>query len=316
MRPDSVLAGCSAAKLVTALVVLRLVQLDVLDLDADIRDWGLDLPRAAEAGTAPVTLRLLLAHRAGIHDPAGSFSPLGAAAPPTMDELIMGRSTAHPGPVSITDAPGLEILYSDAGYAVVEAVIERATGLDFAEAVHGLVAHPLALRSLSVWDAVDRPTRDAGLAHVHRRIRGAAVQSHGSDGAALPGGRAHYPGRGGSCLWSSAQDLATLMADLARVLRDGRDSVLLTAQSGLALLDGGRPGAGLGLYRLGREPAEGVLTQGWGVGAQCQARAYPEGSVVVMVNANPGRSQQESGVALLARQLAAAAGWATPLPES
>jgi hypothetical protein len=79
------------------------------------------------------------------------------------------------------------------------------------------------------------------------------------------------------------------------------------------MADGGVPGVGLGVFLLGDDPAEGVLTQGWGVGAQCQARAYPGGAVAVLVDGNPGVAQHESGVGLLARRLAVAAGWAEPV---
>jgi hypothetical protein len=145
------------------------------------------------------------------------------------------------------------------------------------------------------------------------RVRDRAVQSHGTDGAVLPTGRAHYPGRAGSCLWTSAGDLAVLLADLSPALRGEPGSLLLGPDLGRAMADGGVPGVGLGVFLLGDDPAEGVLTQGWGVGAQCQARAYPGGAVAVLVDGNPGVAQHESGVGLLARRLAVAAGWAEPV---
>jgi CubicO group peptidase (beta-lactamase class C family) len=311
---DAVLAGCSAAKTVTAVAVLRLAAQGVLDLDADVRTWGIDLPRGPRAGDAPVTLRLLLAHRAGVRDPAGSFAPLGAGEPPTAAAILAGSTPAHPGPVTVTVPPGGAFDYSDAGSAVVEAVLERVTGLDVAEVVHTQVAEPLGLRALALWDGVDRSGTSPALAATLDRVRAAAVQSHGTDGAVLPDGRAHYPGRTGSCLWTSAGDLALLMADLGPALRGEPGSVLLTPAEGRAMADGGEQGVGLGLFLLGDDPADGVLTQGWGVGAQCQARAYPGGAVVAMVAGNPGASQTESGVGLLARRLAVAAGWAEPVP--
>lgn len=313
LHADSVFAGCSTAKTVTSIMVLRLAQEGLVDLDADIREWGIDLPRTPRSGTDTVTLRLLLSHRAGIRDPDGSFAPLGDAEPPTIDNLLAGRSVAHPGPVTVCDRPGERFAYSDAGYAVVEAIVERETGLDIAVAVDQWVAEPLGLRSLALWDGARRPETPARTSKVLGVVRGAAVESHGTDGLPLAGGRAHYPGRAGSCLWTTAGELAQLMADLAPALQGNRGSTLLSPASGRAMTDGGEAGIGLGVFLRGENASHGILTQGWGVGAQCQARVYPGGAVVVMVNGDPGVAQHESGVGLLARRVAAAAGWADPI---
>lgn len=314
LRTDSVFAGCSMAKTVTSIVVLRLADEGLVDLDADIREWGVDLPRAPRSGSDPVTLRLLLSHRAGIRDAVGSFAPLGDADPPSIDDLLAGRSVAHAGPVTVWEPPGESFDYSDAGYAVVEAIVERAARVDIAAAVDQWVADPLGLRSLGFWDGARRQATPAHVSEVLEVVRGAAVQSHGTDGQPLPTGRAHYPGRAGSCLWTTAGEFAQLMADLAPSLLGNPGSTLLSPASGRAMVDGGEAGIGLGVFVLGESASDGVLTQGWGVGAQCQARAYPDGAIVVMVNGDPGVTQHESGVGLLARRVAAAAGWADPIP--
>lgn len=310
----SVFSGCSAAKLVTAVAVLRLVEQGRLDLHADVAAHGVVLPRGPRAGDAPVTLADLLAHRAGVVDPDGSFAPLDGP-PPSVTDLLAGATSAHPGPVTVTEPPGSGFSYSDAGYAVVEAVLERVTGLDVAAAVHVLVAEPLGLTSLALWDGPDRPdpAGSDGLGAVLDRVRREAVAGHAADGSVPAGGQAHYPGRTGSDLWTTPADLARLIADLVPAWTGRTGSALLGPDAGRTMTTSGEPGVGLGLFLLGDDPADGVLTQGWGVGAQCQGRGYPGGAVVVMVDGDPGAPQHASVVGPLARAAAVLAGWAPPV---
>ena len=117
----------------TAAAAMVLVGDGALDLEAPVRSW---LPEAATTGT----VRQLLGHAAGYAAHVEFFRTLRAG--PHLDprgELIE-LSASHPaGPA------GVETVYSDLGYVVLGAIVERAAGMALDDAFRALVAEPLGL---------------------------------------------------------------------------------------------------------------------------------------------------------------------------
>jgi serine-type D-Ala-D-Ala carboxypeptidase len=115
-----------------------------LDLDAPVRRWLAD---AATTGT----VRQLLGHAAGCAAHVEFFRELrtsGGAAAGSPRELrtadprgeLIARAARHPaGP------PGVAALYSDLGYLVLGAIVERAAGMALDDAFRAWIAEPLAL---------------------------------------------------------------------------------------------------------------------------------------------------------------------------
>jgi CubicO group peptidase (beta-lactamase class C family) len=313
---------CSAAKTLTAVGVLRLARRGVLDLDADVRDL---VPLEVAGPTGP-TLRQLLGHRGGVVDPAGAFEPSAGPAAATAD-VLAGSTAAHPGPVRVTTEPGAAFAYSDAGYCVVERAVEVATGRSFADALHDEVVAPLGLTATGFWsgepaDAVTGSRAEvvtgsraevvtASRADVVARLAGSAAAGHDAEGRRVAGRRVHYAGPAASGLWCSPPDLAVLLAALGRAL-DGRGGVLLGPDEGAALVsDPADLGVGLGVFPFGPTGRPCVMTQGWGVGFQCQIRWYPavRGAVAVVINADPGVGQDASVVGATVGAVVDARGW-------
>ncbi|MFI2754924.1 serine hydrolase domain-containing protein [Cellulomonas sp. P22] len=285
----SVFHACSIAKTVTAVGVLRLAQDGLLDLDDEIGT----VVTLATSGFPSPTIRQLLAHRGGVVDPPGSFSPRPDPASPVAD-IVAGRSPDHDGPIRVSRAPGQTFEYSDAGYCLLEAAVETVTGRPFARVMDDLVIRPLGLRDTAFW-AGDAPCPIAD-----------PVSGHHSAGTRVTGGRVHYGGLAASGLWASAADLAHLLADLGRAWSGRGASMLLAPGTAAQMLTSDEPGVGLGVFLVGDLAAPWVMTQGWGVGFQCQARIDPRTgkTVVVMINADPGVSQADSPVGATMRRLA------------
>ncbi len=88
---DTQFQVASISKPVTALAVLRLKESGRLDLDKDVngyfKDWRLD----SKWPDKPVTLRLLLCHRAGMV-PHGFLGYSDSKAPPTLLEVLNKRN--------------------------------------------------------------------------------------------------------------------------------------------------------------------------------------------------------------------------------
>ena len=132
----------SISKLVVALGVMRLVEQGRLDLDVDVSDqlgWRLRNPASPDA---PISLRLLLSHRASLRDEIDYALPLGSELRTALaDRRAFDR--AHP--------PGSHFHYANLGFPVVATVMERATGERFDLLMKRLVLDPLGLDACFNW---------------------------------------------------------------------------------------------------------------------------------------------------------------------
>lgn len=207
----------SISKLVVAMGVMRLVEAGRLDLDADVSaalGWRLRHPRFPDV---PITLRLLLSHRAGLTDAADYAIPLG--------ETLRAR-VAHPRAWDDAHAPGTTFRYTNLNFPVVASVIERVTGERFDHAMARLVLVPLGLDACFNWAAC-RPERAAQAVVLYRddgsvatddlRGRPPACPVNAPAGSTCDLSR-YVPGENGA-LFSPQGGLRISMRDLARIGR-------------------------------------------------------------------------------------------------
>ncbi len=140
----------SISKLVTAIGVMRLVEAGQLDLDADVSRWlGWRLRNPAFPDT-PITLRLLLSHRAGLTDAAGYYQvPLGG---------LLQDVLADPRAWDPAHAPGTFFRYANLDFPLVASVMEKATGERFDRLMQRLVLLPLDIDGCFNWASCDNAT--------------------------------------------------------------------------------------------------------------------------------------------------------------
>jgi CubicO group peptidase (beta-lactamase class C family)/D-alanyl-D-alanine dipeptidase len=132
----------SVSKLFTDLAVMQLVEQGRLDLDSPVEQL---LPefKPVNPFKVPITLRHLMSHRSGLvrEPPVGHyFDP----DPPALDQVI--RSLAG---TTLIFEPGKQTKYSNAGVAVVGAVVERVRGERFAQAINRALFDPLGMSRTS-----------------------------------------------------------------------------------------------------------------------------------------------------------------------
>lgn len=136
---DAPLWLASLTKPLTAIAVLRLAAEGRLDLDADAATL---LPAGAlgppaHPGDGPVTVRHLLTHTAGLDVRAlGGTVAAGATMPNARDAVAAGL------PPRVA-APGAELVYCNACYLALAAIVEGVTGQDAEDAYRALVFEPL-----------------------------------------------------------------------------------------------------------------------------------------------------------------------------
>jgi len=150
-------ALASVTKPVTATVVMTLVEEGRLALDevaarlvpefaAGPEAATSDADPALEALRSRVTVRQLLAHTSGLPEDAGPRQVRYA------DKTDLGTVMAALCRLPLQSAPGAELRYSNAGYAVLARLVEHVTGEPFWDAARRRVLDPLDLR-----DTVARP---------------------------------------------------------------------------------------------------------------------------------------------------------------
>lgn len=135
----------SVSKLVTAAAVMRLVDEGKIDLDVPVQTYVPTFP----AKSAPITLRQLLGHLAGIRHYAptdrmherGMFVTHHYAS--TTDAMEIFRDDAL-----LTD-PGARYFYSSYGFNLVGAAVEGAGGHTFFDVVKKLVLEPNAIGAMA-----------------------------------------------------------------------------------------------------------------------------------------------------------------------
>ncbi|MFN3240812.1 MAG: serine hydrolase [Planctomycetota bacterium] len=145
----------SISKLFTDTAAMVLVERGQLDLDEPIQTY---LPEFAPEDPygVPITLRLLMSHRAGLvrESPVGHYFDA--------DEPSLSATVASLSRTRLVHAPGTTFKYSNPGIGVVGEVVARATGKPFEDAVRDLVLTPLGLGDS---DFAPRPDLLARQAH-------------------------------------------------------------------------------------------------------------------------------------------------------
>jgi CubicO group peptidase (beta-lactamase class C family)/D-alanyl-D-alanine dipeptidase len=129
----------SVSKLFTDIAVLQLAEQGKLDLDAPVSKYLPDFKPQSKFD-APLTLRQLMAHRAGLV----RESPVGNYFDPT--EPTLAATVTSLNDTSIVYEPGTRTKYSNAGIAVVGQAVEETAGIEFAKYIDERILAPLAMK--------------------------------------------------------------------------------------------------------------------------------------------------------------------------
>jgi len=293
---ESLFPACSISKMVTAIGVLCLVQEGVLSLEEDVNRYlvSWNVPENQFTQQKKVTLRSLLAHQAGIVDVRGSFEPYQKQDPfPTPKELLTGATKYHSKPVEVAYLPESRFSYSDAGYSVLEQILEDVSGEAFSSAMERLVVKQFGLKRSIFWDGIVNGPADTTMGHDKR-------------GQVVEGKSAHYPNLSGAGLWTTPSELLVLARDVMKAWNGDPNGILRPAMARMMLTGyASDKGTGLGVFLPDAGEQVCFVSQGWGVGSQSKLVGYPrqESGIAVMMNAEPGKPQNESLIGEVIREL-------------
>ena len=249
----------SMNKMFTAVATLQLVQAGKLSLDGMVGEYLPDYPNAE---VAKVTIRQLLTHTGGTGDIFGPKFDKRRLSLKTHDDYVRlygERGPEHP--------PGKEQRYSNYGFLLLGAIIERVSGQTYYDYVDAHVFAPAGMRdSGSLPEDVAVPNR----AVAYRRRDGAWADAADT----LP-----YRGTAAGGGYSTAGDLLKF----ARALQSGRLlSPTLLAEATRAQT----PWYGYGFNVRDEKGAPSFGHGGGAPGMNGDLRIYPAQGIVVVALAN------------------------------
>lgn len=198
---ETVFSTASFSKWITALGVMRLVELGRVDLDAPVSRYltRWKLPDSTYDNDL-VTVRRLLSHTAGLTDGLGFGDNTAEETLPSLEESLENprASNGRKAMIAVGQEPGKAFLYSGGGYLILQLMIEEVSGQPFETFIDDAILTPLGMERSSF------------------RYIGDIANSSGSfdkEGAAAPQFR--YAAAGATGFSSSASDLTRLVRALA-----------------------------------------------------------------------------------------------------
>ena len=267
----------SDTKMMTSALASILVDKGKLSWDSTVSDIFPDMADSFHPDFKSVTLQQLLSHRAGLPHEVDE-GRLDQSAPIQDQRGAVARKELSQKPIN---TPGTATQYSNNGYVIAGAMIERATGMDWESAIEQYLFSPLGITStrfdgLGTTGRVDQPWG-------HYQSGPPEVCCNGPDALMNP----LVNGPAGS-VHITIQDWAKFITDQLRGAR-GEPGFLSPQAYTLLLTDHG------GSYSLGWSLYEGTWASGVAYGHSGSNSIYfakawmsPDLNYAVLVTANAG----------------------------
>ena len=137
---DTLFYAASVSKQFTALAAATLIVNGKLGLDDDVRKYLPELPQY----DAPITVRMLINHTSGIRDSLTLMRFAGAGSSNDMNkaqalELLFAQKSTN-------FKPGTAYTYSNGGYLLLAEIVERVSGMPFADYAAQTILKPLGMK--------------------------------------------------------------------------------------------------------------------------------------------------------------------------
>lgn len=296
--PETIFEAGSVSKQFTAAAIVLLALDGELSLDDDVRRYVPELPDYGHT----ITIRHMLTHTSGLRD-WGSVAAIGgwgrSSRTHTHDHVIDILSRQR----GLNFVPGTEYSYSNSGYNLLAVIVDRVSGMPFAEFSRTRIFEPLGLR--------DTQWRDD-----YRRI----VEGRSSAYAMRDGGWIidrpieNVHGNGG--LLTTVADLLVWNEALAAGTLGGQAFVDMMHQRGV-LNDGRSIDYASGVFVGTLDDVREISHTGSTAGYRAFLARYPEQRVGVAVlcnagNVNPGRVGRSVARIVLGGRARAVSTAATP----
>ena len=279
VEADTVFAGASISKPLTAVLALQLVDQGKVELDAPINRYltRWRLPENDFTREVPVTLRHLLSHRAGTTVHGFGAYPRDQAAPSLLD-VLQGTAPSPTPAVVVDKRPGQSVRYSGGGTQIVQLLLEEISGLPFAELAEARIFAPLAM------------TRSTFQQPLPERLQPLSAIGHHADGRPVEGRFTFTPQLAAGGVYTTGPDYARFMIECRNAWL-GKANILLSQPLALEMMTSQGGGQfGLGWEVFGRGPDSRFGHGGSNEGYQCNTTCNLEAGWggVVLTNSLSG----------------------------
>lgn len=265
----------SISKSITAVLVMKLVETEVIDLDEDIRKylkiW--QLPDDDWIKNHPITLRMLLSHTAGIKNINAKGYQQGELIPSLNDQLAGKGNTP---PISFQATPGTTFNYANPGYMLIQKVIEDVTEQSLATLAKQLVFEPLKMEN-TMFEPIAFNPNDTTISYAYNR-QGQLIDGYWfNNGSAAVGG-----------LWSTSTDLAKFYLAIHHAINNEDGFIPQPLAQALVTLQ--KENYGLGFYLKGEKDSLILSHSGKSVGYTTYLIGYAHtgDAVIILTNGDNG----------------------------
>ncbi|MFS0864742.1 serine hydrolase domain-containing protein [Fredinandcohnia sp. 179-A 10B2 NHS] len=280
---QTIFSACSISKFVTAMLVMKLTEEGIIDLDEDVNKSLFSWKVPDNQFTNRVTLRHLLSHQAGIIDPEDSFGEWKVKdGVPSMMEILGGTTPYCNLPIEVKYEPGSEFHYSDAGFCIIQQVIEDVMNTSFQQVMFQHLFKPLKMDN----SRVDTKIPEQKL----------FSSGHNKKGQVVKPKYPIYPYPAASGVWTTSSDLSQVVLELMNALNgESKLGISKTLAKDMITGQGGKSWTGLGLFLEGAGNELEITSLGWGVGFQSMlfANPYIGTGAVIMTNTELGVHQMD-----------------------
>jgi CubicO group peptidase (beta-lactamase class C family) len=276
---DTIFAGASISKPLTAVLALQLVDKGLVELDAPINSYlkSWQIPDNAFTREVPVTLRHLLSHRAGttVHG-FGAYRQDRPA--PSLLDVLKGQAPSPTPAVEVDKLPGTSVRYSGGGTQVVQLMLEDLTGMAFADLAQARIFDPLAMKRTTFRQPLPEP------------LRAFAAIGHHADGRQVDGLYTFTPQLAAGGVYTTAPDYARFMIECRNAWAGRQNHLLGQAIARAMMQNQGNGQFGLGWEIFGKGTDARFGHGGSNEGYQCNTTVNLEKGWggVVLTNALSG----------------------------
>ena len=240
-----------------------------------------------DGNESDATIRALMCHTAEIVDGEESFYGLRREdSEIRLLDILDGKTTYNNRPARAEKTQGSVFEYSDAGYCVLQLLVQEITNKNFEDAVKEIIFDKLHLENTFF-------ASSENLTYYENN----KIMATGYDGEGVPiAGRFPFcPDLAASGLWSTPKELLKIAKEFVTAFNDESDFLQEKSAREMAKPVDKFPWTGLGVF-IAEEDV--LMTQGWGENGQCMMKMNCRtGAIsVVMTDKNPDMEQSESGV--------------------
>ena len=285
---NTIFPACSMSKFVTAICLMRLHEENAIDIDAPVNNylqqWKL---RTMDGNESDATIRALMSHTAGILDGEDAFYGLRRDDQEiSLMDILEGKTFYNNRLVRAEKPQGAEFEYSDAGYCILQLLVQETTNKSFETVVQEYVFDKLELENtfFATLDNLDSFEKNKNMA-----------TGYDSEYLPIKGRFLPCPDLAGAGLWSTPKELIKIAKEFVSSFNGRSDFLQEKSARDMAKPVDKFPWTGLGVFVNGEDM---LMTQGWGENGQSMMKinCCTEEISVVMTNGNPDMDQAESGV--------------------